>query len=149
MIYPYSIAEQKWVPACSNPQCKQSIQREIRRDLWTTEKTLLQLLHVDSTGSKTWFLDSCGTTTNPAQRLLLSNYDIGRPVPAKELQLGLNFAKAAPELFAGKEMGEDAIRVLNGYIRMYSTVRAEIACEIPHLRQTIKWASKLAGDLEP
>ena len=45
--------------------------------LWHFEKKLLQLLHVDSTGSKTWFLDSCGAITRRDRRLLLSNYDIG------------------------------------------------------------------------
>jgi len=30
--------------------------------LWTFEKKLLQLLHLDSAGSRTWFLDSCGAT---------------------------------------------------------------------------------------
>jgi hypothetical protein len=33
------------------------------RELWLLEKKLLQLLHVDTTGSPTWFLDSCGQTT--------------------------------------------------------------------------------------
>jgi hypothetical protein len=30
--------------------------------LWHLEKKLLTLLHVDSTGSATWFLDACGQT---------------------------------------------------------------------------------------
>lgn len=30
------------------------------RELWDIEKKLLQLLHADTTGSPTWFLDSCG-----------------------------------------------------------------------------------------
>ncbi len=32
--------------------------------LWQLEKKLLTLLHVDSIGSPTWFLDSCGLTKN-------------------------------------------------------------------------------------
>lgn len=39
------------------------IDRQVRR--WRLGKKLLELLHVDSAGSKTWFLDSCGATTRP------------------------------------------------------------------------------------
>jgi hypothetical protein len=113
--------------------------------LWHLEKKLLQLLHVDSPGSKTWFLDSCGAITRRAHRLLLSNYDIGVPVPAKEVQLGLNFAVTPPELFAGKDMGEDALRVLNDILPLQTAIRADVASELPHRRETVKWAATLTG----
>ena len=93
--------------------------------LWHLEKKLLQLLHVDSTGSKTWFLDSCGAITRRDRRLLLTNYDIGIAVPAHALQLGLNFAEKTRELFAGKEMGEDAFRVLNDIIPLQTAIEPE------------------------
>lgn len=112
--------------------------------LWHLEKKLLQLLHVDSTGSKTWFLDSCGAITRRDRRLLLTNYDIGIAVPAHALQLGLNFAEKTRELFAGKEMGEDALRVLNDIIPLQTAIHADVAAELPHLRQTAKWAARLA-----
>ncbi|HEY5479948.1 MAG TPA: hypothetical protein VIL39_00565, partial [Verrucomicrobiae bacterium] len=102
-----------------------------------------QLLHVDSTGSKTWFLDSCGTTTRRDRRILLSNYDIGIAVPAHALQLGLNFAATLPEIFPGKEMGEDALRVLNDIIPLQAAIRADVAAELSHLRETAKWAARL------
>ena len=111
--------------------------------VWHLEKKLLQLLHVDSTGSKTWFLDSCGAITRRDRRLLLSNYDIGIAVPAHALQLGLNFAEKLPELFAGKEMGEDALRVLNAIIPIQTAIRSDVAAELPHLRETVKWAARL------
>jgi len=111
--------------------------------LWHFEKKLLQLLHVDSTGSKTWFLDSCGAITHRHRRLLLSNYDIGIAVPSHALQLGLNFAKDLPELFGGPEMGEDALRVLNEYITLHATIRTDVAVELHHLRETAKWAARL------
>lgn len=85
-----------------------SITEETLRDLWHIEKKLLALLHADSTGSPTWFLDSCVATTSPKRRLLLTNYELGAEVHGKGVQLGLNFADTAPELFAGQEMGEDA-----------------------------------------
>jgi hypothetical protein len=110
--------------------------------LWHLEKKLLQLLHVDSTGSKTWFLDACGAITRRDRRLLLTNYDIGIAVPARALQLGLNFAAHLPELFAGSEMGEDALRVLNEIIPLQNSIRADVAAELPHLRETAKWAAR-------
>jgi hypothetical protein len=111
--------------------------------LWHFEKKLLQLLHVDSTGSRTWFLDSCGPVTHRKRRLLLSNYDIGIAVPSHALQLGLNFAKNLPELFAGTEMGEDALRVLNDYIALHAAIRADVATELPHLQKVARWAAHL------
>jgi hypothetical protein len=47
-----------------------NIPEETLRDLWHLEKKLLQLLHVDSAGSRTWFLDSCGAITHRERRLL-------------------------------------------------------------------------------
>lgn len=111
--------------------------------LWLLEKKLLELLRMDSTGSKTWFLDSCGTTTRRTRRLLLTNYDIGIAVPAHALQLGLNFAATFPELFPGKEMGEDALRVLNDIIPLQTAIRDAVAADLPHLRETAKWAARL------
>jgi hypothetical protein len=117
--------------------------------LWTLEKKLLQLNHADSTGSKTWFLDSCGAITHRDRRLLLSNYDLGTAVLARALQLGLNFTKELPELFAGTDMGEDALRVLNEIIPLHSAIRADVAAELPHLRETVKWAAHLPSLAKP
>ena len=75
-----------------------NISEESLRDLWRLEKKLLQLLHVDSTGSPTWFLDSCGPTTHRRRRLLLTNHDMGVALPSGTFQLGLNFATDLPEL---------------------------------------------------
>ena len=40
------------------------VSEETLRELWFLEKKLLVLLHVDSTGSRTWCLDACGRTTH-------------------------------------------------------------------------------------
>ena len=120
------------------------ISEESLRDLWHLEKKLLQLLHVDSAGSPTWFLDSCGAATHPKRRLLLTNYDLGVPITASELQTGLNFADSLPELFAGKEMGEDALRVLRECLKIRARMHADIAAELPHVRTAVKWAAHLA-----
>lgn len=111
-------------------------------NLWHLERKLLQLLHADSSGSPTWFLDCCGSITHRDRRLLLSNYDLGVTVASRELQLGLNFSAKHPELFSGTEMGEDALRILKDYVALYSRVRSDIATELPHIREAVKWAAR-------
>lgn len=119
------------------------IAEETVRDLWFIERKLLYLLHVDATGSSTWFLDACGQTTHRERRLLLTNHDLGMAVPSGELQLGLNFSKRPPELFNGSEMGEDALRVLNEYLKIYLRMREELKTELSHVRLAATWASRL------
>lgn len=113
--------------------------------LWALEKKLLTLLHVDSTGSPTWFLDSCEQTSHRKRRLLLTNYDLGFEISSRMLQPGLNFAQTLPELFAGKEMGEDAIHVLEKYLKLLAELRQHLADELPHVRAATEWASRLPG----
>lgn len=120
-----------------------SITEETLRDLWHIEKKLLVLLHADSTGSPTWFLDSCGATTSPKRRLLLTNYELGAEVHGKGVQLGLNFADTAPELFAGQEMGENALRVLNEYRKLHARISAEVKAEVPHVRAAVAWSKRV------
>jgi len=117
---------------------------EAIQDLWHTEKKLLQLLHVDSAGSSTWFLDACGQTSHRERRLLLSNHNLGMPVPSNELQLGLDFSSKPPELFEGGEMGEDVLRVLNDYLRLYLRIHEAVKIELPHVRAAAAWAARLA-----
>ena len=113
--------------------------------LWRLETKLLTLLHVDSTGSPTWFLDACGQTTHRKRRLLLTNYDLGVAIPARMLQLGLNFGDALPELFAGKEMGEDALRVLEEYLTALATIRRDVGDELPHVLAAVSFARRLVA----
>ena len=116
------------------------VSEDALRKLWHLETKLLTLLHADSTGSPTWFLDACGQTAHRRRRLLLTNYDLGVAIPSRMLQLGLNFGDALPELFAGKEMGEDAFRVLEEYLTALATLRRDIADELPHTRAAVAWA---------
>jgi hypothetical protein len=113
------------------------------RELWDIEKKLLQLLHVDFTGSATWFLDSCGVTTHAKRRLLLTNHDMGSEIHGTGLQMGLNFADTTPELFAGREMGEDALRVLQEYRKLYARIGEDIKAELPHVREAVAWAKRV------
>ena len=129
------------------------ITEETLLHLWDLERKLMQLLHADSTGSPTWFLDACGATDNPDHRLLLSNFDIGaylpKPAPPSirarlaveatpspaTIQLGLNFSgkKTTPELFTAPEMGEDAILVFRQYLTLHQEIVAATHAEIPVL----------------
>lgn len=120
-----------------------NVSEESLRDLWHVEKKLLQLLHVDSTGSPTWFLDACGRTTHPRRRLLLTNHDMGVALPSRTLQLGLNFAADLPELFAGKEMGEDALRVLGDYLKHQTRIQGDVSAEVPLVRAATRWSRRV------
>ena len=124
-----------------------AVSEETLRDLWQIEKKLLQLLHADSTGSPTWFLDSCGATTHPERRLLLTNYDLGVPFTGRSLQLGLNFTEALPELFAGRDMGEDVLRVLNEYLKLHTRILDAGQSELPLLRAATKRGVALANSV--
>ena len=119
------------------------ISEESLRDLWILEKKLLTLLHVDSTGSRTWFLDACGRTTHRERRLMLSNFDLGIPLDAREVQTGLDFSDRLPELFEGKAMGEDALRVLDECLKLEKTILEDVRSELPHVREALKWAVHL------
>lgn len=119
-----------------------NVTEESLLELWQFEMKLLQLLHADSTGSPTWFLDSCGQTSRQKQRLLLSNYDLGVALPSGTLQLGLDFSPSLPELFEGKEMGEDALRVLRDYLTWYSKIKIRINAELPNVREATSWSKR-------
>jgi hypothetical protein len=120
-----------------------NVAEESLRNLWDVERKLLRLLHVDSTGSPTWYLDSCGRVGDADRRLLLSNHDMGIPTGSRSVQLGLDFAGGVPELFGSKEMGEDVLRVLGEYLRLAARIRAEAAVEVSLLRSAIHWAARL------
>jgi len=110
------------------------------RELWHLEKKLLQLLHVDSAGSPTWFLDACGASAHASRRLLLTNIDLGREVSGGPLQLGLNFSRQVSELFASADMGEDAIRILNQCLEIQAGIKSDVALERPNIRAAARLA---------
>jgi len=119
------------------------VSEESLRELWVLEKKLLTLLHVDSTGNQTWFLDACGRTTHRERRLMLSNFDLGIPLDACEVQTGLDFSDRLPELFEGNAMGEDALRVLDECLKLEKTILNDVRAELPHAREAVKWAAHL------
>jgi len=119
------------------------VSEESLRKLWSLEKKLLRLLHVDTTGSPTWFLDACGRTTHRERRLLLSNFDLGIPLNAREVQTGLDFSERLPELFEGKAMGEDALRLLDDCLKLETAILGEVRAELPHVHASARWAAHL------
>ena len=58
------------------------------------------------------------------------------------LQLGLNFSSQLPEFFAGREMGEDALRIMGQYLKRRAHIQAELSAEIPHVRSATAWISR-------
>ena len=44
----------------------------------------------------------------------------------------------------GWVMGEGAHRVLNDIIPLETAIRADVADELPHLRETVRWAARLS-----
>ena len=105
--------------------------------LWQREQSVMRLLHADSTGSPTWFLDSCGSKGRPSRRLLLSHFDIGVPIHSGSVQLGLNFAKEMPELFTSAEMGEDVLQALNRYLKEYRAITLSLQTELPVIQSAL------------
>ncbi len=120
-----------------------AIAEETLRELWHIEKKLMCLTQVDAS-SPTWFLDSCDSPTRAKRRLLLTHYKLGTKVRTRGVQLGLRFQDPTSELFAGHEMGEDALRVLQEYDRLHARILSELQSEAPILREALSWARRLA-----
>jgi hypothetical protein len=121
------------------------VAEETLREFWAVERKLIEVLHLDLKSSPTWMVDSCAYPSDPHRRLLLSNIDLGCPLLSTDLQIGLNFASSSPELFAGKEMGEDAQRLINDYRTRLDGIRSTVASESKILRDALKWGKGL-GD---
>lgn len=118
---------------------------ETLREFWAVERKIIEVLHLDPQSSPTWMVDACAFSSDPDRRLLLSNIDLGFPLPATDLQIGLNFAATSPELFAGKEMGEDALRLISDYRTRLSAIRSTVASELAILKSVIAWGRGFMG----
>jgi len=120
------------------------VSEESLREFWAVERKLIEVLHLDPQSSPTWMVDACAFEADPDRRLLLSNIDLGFPLPATDLQIGLNFAASSPELFAVKEMGEDALRLISDYRNRLTLIRSTVASERPLLKEAIKWSREMS-----
>jgi hypothetical protein len=75
--------------------------------------------------------------------LLLSNYDMGGDLSEGKIQLGLHFRDNLSELFGGQEMGEDASKVLESYLKQYRHIRQDVEKEARRLNAAAAWARRL------
>ena len=119
------------------------VSEETLREFWAVERKLIEILHLDPQSSPTWMVDACAFGADHTRRLLLSNIDLGFPLPATELQIGLNFAATSPELFARRDMGEDALRLISDYRTRLALIRSSVASESRTLRAALKWGKGL------
>ena len=119
------------------------VSEEALREFWAVERKLIEVLHLDPQSSPTWMVDACTVAADTDRRLLLSNIDLGFILPATDLQIGLNFATSSLELFAGKEMGEDSLKVLQDYRTRLAAIRTTVASESNLLRDALKWGKSL------
>jgi hypothetical protein len=108
-------------------------------DLWDLEKKLIAILHLDLGGGELSMIQGCSAEADPERRLLLSNADLGVPLMARDVQTGLDFNKRPQELFEGKEMGEDALRILEDYRDLLQEVRYIVGREKSILKSSLQW----------
>lgn len=112
-------------------------------ELWHLERKLMTLLHADTLGSPTWMIDGHSQKGGRSRRLFLSRHDLGTDLFASSLQPGLDFSSDDAELFASREMGEDALRILHTYLELLGSVRRIIADQAATLHAAARWASAL------
>jgi hypothetical protein len=108
-------------------------------DLWDLERKLIAILHLDLGGGELSLIEGCSAEADPEHRLLLSNADLGVPLMARDVQAGLDFQSRPSELFEGKEMGEDALRLIGEYRIILEEVRKIVRTERDVLRNSLRW----------
>jgi hypothetical protein len=117
-----------------------SVSRDKIERLWELERSLIRLLHLISGEDFLQIIAGCSAEADPDRRLLLSNADLGVPLLARDLQPGLDFMPSAPrELFGGREMGEDAVRLLGEYRTLLGEIRKTVSSERLVLKATLRW----------
>ncbi len=112
-------------------------------DLWDLERKLIAILHLDLGGGELSLIEGCTAEADPDRRLLLSNAELGVPLMARDVQAGLDFQSRPQELFEGKEMGEDALRMLGEYRILLLEVREMVGREVDVLKDSFKWAKTI------
>jgi hypothetical protein len=112
-------------------------------ELWTLERKLIHLLNADTTSSPTWMIDGHAVAGHDSRRLFLSRFDLGTDLESASLQPGLDFSPAPTELFGGRDMGEDAVRLLGIYRAELKPVLATVASQSVLLGEAARWASRL------
>jgi len=143
------------------PECYEAFIRKVRDlrnlgvseerlgALWDVERKIITILHLDLGGGELSLIEGCSVEADPDHRLLLSNADLGVPLMALDLQAGLDFQVRPKELFEGKEMGEDALRLLREYRKLRQGIRETIGNERKVLRDSLRWEKKVGLGILP
>ena len=138
-----------------HPECYEAFLRKVRDlrnlgvseeklgELWDLERKLIEILHLDLGGGELSLIEGCSVEVEPDRRLLLSNADLGVPLMSRDVQAGLDFQSRPQELFEGKEMGEDALRILGEYRILLQEVREIVRRERKALKGSLRWAKTL------
>ncbi len=111
--------------------------------LWDVERKLIAILNLDLGGGELSLIEGCTAEADPKHRLLLSNADLGVPLVAQEVQAGLDFQQRPRELFEGRDMGEDALRLLGEYRLLLQEVMGNMTSERNVLKETLRWQKSL------
>ncbi len=115
-------------------------------ELLASELAVLRLLKADALdASATWYLDQRDCKGHAERRLLLTGYDLGFPIGGQVIQPNLDFGARDPELFSGREMGEDVLLALDRYLQRLRTVTDRVRRERPVLARALRWARRLLG----
>jgi len=123
-----------------------SVPLEDIAELFEAEKRILKFLRADTlTISPTWYLDQCGRNEDSANRLLLTNQDLGGSITEGGVQFHLDFRGAHGELFSGAEMGQDAHRVMAAYETRLEKVKGRVKTEEVVLRRALAWSARWDG----
>jgi hypothetical protein len=140
------------------PKCYETFLRKVRDlrnlgvseerlgALWDLERKIIAILHLDLGGGELSLIEGCSVEADPDHRLLLSNADLGVPLMALDLQTGLDFQARLPELFEGKAMGEDALRLLREYRKLLKTLQETICRERKVLTEGLRWQKSVGLD---
>jgi hypothetical protein len=141
------------------PECYETFLRKVRDlrnmgvseeklgALWDVERKIIAILHLDLGGGELSLIEGCSVEADPDHRLLLSNADLEVPLTALDLQTGLDFQVRPPELFEGKEMGEDALRLLREYRKLLKSMQETICRERKILTEGLRWQKSVGLDL--
>ena len=134
------------------PECYETFLRKIRDlrnlgvseeklvSLWNLERKLIDILHLDLGDGNLSHIQGCSVEADPERRLLLSNADLGVPLMARDLQTGLDFQALPKELFEGKEMGDDVLRILREYSDLLDETLKTVSRESKVLKNSLRWA---------